>query len=298
MANEGIWLEIVLIIVIIIAAVIILAGFITPFLTSMGALNFGFKCYSAFTGFNVMNNYLFPLSTLASSFVGTPSLSPVTGMQVEAACIQQSNINAYDTASIATQIYGKASECFSLFSTSNGKATQQLLSSKGINQVFTCFNGKIISSSTNSTITNFSSVISYIDKYYYDKASPLEMVFITNNSQGSATLPNLSPSSNDINITNDSMYSIAYFGFPPSGVPSSCEVDYSIRSEYLNSPAYEQQAQTHYEPVNVLSDWLQNTGSAPADSVCADNYTVNFCGKLLNFMIMNQQIVFVCITTK
>ncbi len=300
MASEGLWLEIILIIIIIIAGVIIMAGFITPFITSTGALNFGFKCYSSITGFYIINNYLYPISEFASLFTQTPVLSPISGIQIEGACEQQSNINAYNTASIATQIYAKASSCFSLFSTASGKSAQQILSSKGINQVFTCFTGRIISSNTNSTITNFTSLIKYIDKNYYYKSNPLEIVFLTNSSNGNANLPDLSNNNPDINITNASTYSIAYFQFPVYNPPTSCEVTYAARLTYLSNGDHDQY-NSSYEPVNVLSEWMSNSGSDQQSQVgqpCIENYTVPFCGTLLNFMVMNQQIVFICITTK
>ncbi len=305
--SQGIWLELILIIVGIIAGVILIGSFVVSLISSTSALNFGLGCYTETTSFNLVNNYLFPITSFASIFTSLPSISPTSGLKVEESCIQRSNLNGYNTASLATGIYEKSGSCFGLFAGLGSKVEGQILSSKGVNQVFTCYYGKILSSSSNKTLTNFPSLISYIDNRYYNPSDPMQITFITNSSGGSAVFPSISKTAENFNITNGSMYSIAYFEYPTQGAPPSCLVDFTQRCNYdiqydqpnSSSVNCASQSFSRLEPVSALSDWENNVlESNPPDSECIQNYTVSFCGVLLNTMIMTPNHIFVCITTK
>ena len=300
--SQGIWLVLVEIIVPIIGgAIIILELVVVPLISSIGALNFGFSCLFSFYEFGLVNNVLNPASVFASYLIGTPVMSPIPVSSVQSSCLQQSNINVNTVSDLGTQVYSKASSCFGLLSGSDYSTGQSLLKSKDENFVFSCYYGKILTSYSNGVISNFSAMISYIDQNYYNPGDTLQIAIITNGSDNTAAFPQL-----DQNITNDSSYSIAMFGYPGSALPSSCYSDFSSRCSYVSGfdqPSISSSLcgapfKNNTKVVNSLTTSQLNLNSNPPSQACSGNYTVSFCGHLLNAMVLSQDRVFVCITIR
>ncbi len=323
---SGMWLTFIEILIISIAGVILFVV-VLVFSMSTGALSFGFNCYFAFVEYNLVNSYLEPFTSFISA-VGFNYLSPssASAAQIQSACITESNINAYSTADIATQIYGKAASCFDLFAGNNQQTGNTLLSKGNFNDIFNCYYGKIYNYESGD-ISNFSNVINYIDKNYYNPNSPLQIVLITN---GSGELANYTNTS--AHVENGSYYDIVYFRYPgasvslsfpaPGAVPnptlvvsfacpinwaSSCYYDSkfaqpnitsSERASVCSYANYSAAATTM--PVSSLSNGLIGGFNSLLNTKilgCApENYTVPFCGILLNTMVNAQNRVFVCIT--
>ncbi len=299
--SEGIWLVLVKTIVpITLGAVVILELVVVPLISSVGALNFGFSCLFSFYEFGLVNNVLNPASSLANLLIGTPVMSPIPVSSVQSSCLQESNINVNTVSDLGTQVYSKASSCFGLLSGSDYSAGQSLLKSKDENFVFSCYYGKILTSNKNGDISNFSALINYIDQNYYNPQDSLQIAIITNGSDNTAAFPSLNQ-----NITNDSSYSIDMFGYPGGALPSDCYSYFSTRCNYVSGvdqPSLPSSTLCTYPLKNntkvinsLTSSELALTPNSPSQ-VCSGNYTISFCGHLLNAMVLSQDRVFVCIT--
>ncbi|MBE5728431.1 hypothetical protein IHE51_01055 [Candidatus Parvarchaeota archaeon] len=297
--SEGIWLVLVKTIVpITLGAVVILELVVVPLISSVGALNFGFSCLFSFYEFGLVNNVLNPASSLANFLIGTPVMSPIPVSSVQSSCLQESNINVNTVSDLGTQVYSKASSCFGLLSGSDYSTGQSLLKSKDANFVFSCYYGKISTSNKNGDISNFSALINYIDKNYYNPQDSLQIAIITNGSDNTAAFPSLNQ-----NITNNSSYSIDMFGYPGGALPSDCYSDFNSRCNYVSgfdqpslSSSCTYPLKNNTKVINSLTSSQLDLNSNPPYNSCSGNYTISFCGHLLNAMVLSQDRVFVCIT--
>lgn len=292
--EEGILLTIVFVILVIVAG-IILAVVSFSLITSFGTLNFGLSCFTAFTQYKIVNTFLSPL-TSAASFFGLSNIlvSPTQSAQVQKECLQSSNIDEQSSTNFASLFYTEASSCFSLFSGSNAVIGSQILSASNLDQIFNCYKGSIISQSKN---LNYSSIISDIDSNY-NGSYPLQMVFITNGSNGNAAYINPSD-----NLSNSS-YTVTYFGYPSNGI-KNCEISFTDQCKYVaryQQPEINNLAICAYsnettnqtrETVSSLSNGNPSLNVVNETSGC--DYYVPLCGKLSNYMIYSQSRVFVCI---
>ncbi|MCW1301767.1 MAG: hypothetical protein OH316_01365 [Candidatus Parvarchaeota archaeon] len=299
--SQPLWLEIVEVAALTIAgAVLVFYAILTPIFSSTGAFNFGFSCTFSFYEYGLINNVLNPASALASDFLGTPVMSVLPASDVQSSCLQSSNINVNTVNDLGTQLYSKASSCFGLLSGNDQTIGQKVLKSSSENFVFSCYNGKILTTNKNGNISNFSALINYIDENYYNPSDPLQIAIITNGSEDTSEFPLLSQ-----NVTNGSYYSIAMFGFPGGSLPGDCYSDFQDRCNYVTS--FDQPSlpggctyplNNNTKVVNSLSSSFQlPLNSNPPLHVCSGNYTVSFCGHLINAMVLSQDRVFVCITT-
>jgi hypothetical protein len=292
--EEGILLTIVFVIFVIIAG-IILAVVSFSLITSFGTLSFGLSCFTAFTQYKIVNSFLAPF-TGAAAFFGFSNvvISPTQSAQVQKDCLQTANVNEKTTANFASSFYTEASSCFSLFSGGNAAIGSQILSAKNINQIFNCYKGSLISQSND---VNYSAIISYIDSNY-NGSYPLQIVFITNGSNGNAAY--IKPSDK----LSNSSYTVTYFGYPSNGI-NNCEVSFKDQCEHTSKydqPVINDLSVCTYsnettnqsmETVSSLSNGNPSLNVVNETSGC--NYYVALCGKLSNYMIYRQSRVFVCI---
>ncbi|MGC8533044.1 MAG: hypothetical protein ACP5MV_00200 [Candidatus Parvarchaeum sp.] len=292
--EEGILLTIVFVIFVIIAG-IILSVVSFSIITSFGTLNFGLSCFTAFTQYKIVNSFLAPFTGITSFFgFSNIVISPTQSAQVQRDCLQTANVNEKSTASFASSFYTEASSCFSLFSGGNAVIGSQILSAKNINQIFNCYKGSLISQSND---VNYSAIISYIDSNY-NGSYPLQIVFITNGSNGNATY--ITPSDK----LSNSSYTVTYFGYPSGGI-KNCQVSFKDQCEYtarfqqpiindLSVCAYSNETTNQSrETVSSLSDGNPSLNIINENSGC--DYYVPLCGKLSNYMVYSQSRVFVCI---
>ncbi len=303
--SQGILLTWVEIIIVVLVGVVLLL-FSTSFIESIGATTFGFKCYFAFAEYNVVNNFLFPITYFVQPILGSNPFiqSTQASSEVQGACVQQSNINGQGASSLSQQIYTKAASCFNLFQGANANAGDEILSSSSIGGVFECYSGVIYDSATTGTSNTYGSLINYIDQNYSSSGDNLQIVLITNGSGGTATY--VDPSEE---ILNGSTYIIEYFGYPSKNPPSggNCTLSFQAQCEYTSQfqQPYSSNTQCSYKNQSVASAYntvssLTNVNSVSTQpynkiGVCGDYY-VHFCGRLLNTMILSQDRVFVCIT--
>lgn len=292
--EEGILLTIVFIMLVVIAGVI-LAVLSFSIITSFGTLSFGLSCFTAFTQYKIVNSFLAPF-TYATSLFGFSNIlvSPTQSAQVQKNCLQTANVNEKTISGFASSFYTEASSCFSLFSGGNAAMGSEIISSKNINQIFNCYKGTIISQNNG---LSYSSIISYINDNY-NGSYPLQIVFITNGSNGNAEY--ITPSDKLLN----SSYTVTYFGYPSSGV-RNCEVSFAQQCKYTaqygqpvinNLAVCNYQNETAYqsrETVSSLSDGNPSLNAVDETSGC--NYYVPLCGELSNYMVYSQSRVFICI---
>lgn len=229
--SQPLWLEMTEIIALTIAgAVLVFYAILAPVFSSTGAFDFGLSCTFSFYEYGLVNSVLSPSSAIASEFLHTPVMSIVPASTVQSSCLQSSNINVNTLSGLGTQIYSKASSCFGLLSGNDYTTGQGVLKSKGENFIFSCYNGRVLTTDRSGSISNFSALISYIDKNYYNPADPLQIAIITNGSDGNSKFPYISQ-----NVTNGSYYSIAMLGFPGSSLPGDCYSD--SRADASTCPA-------------------------------------------------------------
>ncbi len=299
--------SVILELVLIIIAAVILFTFVFVLGTSVGAQSFGIKCYFDFLAYSVINN---PAFSLLYSFGSTLNLVPPAGFgatSLQSACIQTSNINAYSTTDIANQLYTKASSCFNLFQGNDYSTGISLLSSNELNNVFTCYVGRIYNYET-SNLTTFAYGINYIDQNYYSPQNPLQIVFITNGSSAQTPRPAAYPDLNQI-VYNNSNYQVAYFGYPYNKPPTGCYVPFVQRCQFVSQygqPSVPDSSCSFgnstvsqaYEPVSSLTngEFALGGSSTNPQQVCQNAYFVSFCGYLINAMTVGQDRVFVCVT--
>ena len=292
--EEGILLTIVFVIFVIIAG-IILAVVSFSIITSFGTLSFGISCFTAFTQYKIVNSFLSPFTSVTSAFgLSNIVVSPTQSAQVQKDCLQTANINEKTTADFASSFYTEASSCFSLFSGGNAGIGSQIISAKNLDQIFNCYKGSLISQSSN---VNYSAVISYIDSNY-NGSYPLQVVFITNGSNGNAAY--IKPSDN----LSNSSYTVTYFEYPSNGI-KNCEISFVDQCEYtaryqqpiindISVCAYSNETVNQSEEtVSSLSNGNPSLNVVNETSGC--NYYVPLCGKLSNYMIYSQSRVFVFI---
>lgn len=309
---SGMWLTFIEIIIIAIAGVILFMVVIV-FSMSTGALNFGFNCYFAFVEYNLVNSYLEPFTSFISG-VGFNFLSPssISAAQIQSACITENNINAYSTSDFGTQIYAKAASCFDLFAGNNQQVGNTLLNKGNFNNIFNCYYGKIYNYES-SGISTFSDVINYINKNYYNPNNPIQIVLITN---GTGSLSNYTDLT--ANVKNGSYYDIAYFRytgasqtiaglftslqFPcPIQWNDACSHDAKFAQPNITNPSACNYANNTVSasglPISSLTSGASISTTNTLISACTpQNYTIPFCGILLNTMVNAQNRVFVCIT--
>lgn len=295
--EEGILLTIVFVILVIIAGVI-LAVVSFSIITSFGTINFGLSCFTAFTQYKIVNSFLAPFTGI-TSFFGFSNIvvSPTQSAQVQKDCLQTANINDKTTADFASSFYTEASSCFSLFSGGNAAIGSQVLSASTINRIFNCYKGSLISQSND---VNYSALINYLDSNY-NGSYPLQMVFITNGSNGNAAY--IQPSDK----LSNSSYTVTYFGYPSNGI-NNCQISFRDQCEYTaryQQPAINDLAVCAYsnetinqsrETVSSLSDGNPSLNVVNETSGC--DYYVPLCGKLSNYMVYSQSRVFVCIPSQ
>ncbi len=292
--EEGILLTIVFVILVITAG-IILAVVSFSIITSFGTLNFGLSCFTAFTQYKIVNSFLAPFTGVAAFFgASNIVINPTQSAQVQKDCLQTANINQKSTADFASSFYTEASSCFSLFSGGNAGIGSQIISAKNLNQIFSCYKGSIISQSRN---VNYSAVISYIDSNY-NGSYPLQIVFITNGSNGNAAY--IKPSDK----LSNSSYVVTYFGYPSNGI-KNCAISFRDQCEYtaqyqqpiinsLSVCTYSNETTNQSrETVSSLSNGNPSINVVDETSGC--NYYVPLCGKLSNYMVYSQSRVFICI---
>ncbi len=289
--EEGILLTIVFVIFVIIAG-IVLSVVSFSVITSFGTLNFGISCFTSFTQYKIVNTFLAPLTGVAS-FFGASNIvvNSVQSAQVQKNCLQSSNIDQNSYSGFATQFYTEASSCFSLFAGGNAAVGLDIISAKNMNRMFNCYDGLIINNNKN---IDYYSIIKYIDSNY-NGSYPLQIVFITNGSNGNAQY--VSPNDKLLNGT----YIISYLGYPSNSV-NGCYVSFRDQCDYtsgydqpiISNPAVcdysnETTNQT-FETVSSLSNG--NPAQSPFGSC---DYYVPICGKLSNYMVYGQNRVFICI---
>ena len=293
---EGIYLTLGEIIIVVIAAVVIFV-FSLNLITATPALGFGINCYFSFTGFSVINSFLYPIHVL-SSYVGinTPYVSE-TASQLQSACVQTADISSTSNSVLATQLYTRASSCFNLFQGSNTGTGKNVVGALG--NVFDCYNGRIFDRSS-GVVTNYSALIKYIDQNYNKTNGPLQMVFLTNSSGTNATY-----AGENWKVYNGSTYMVEYFGYPVRGL-KGCSIPFDQQCSLVSSygqpsmPSYEcgypnqTVSQVSY-PVSSLSNG--NPSAEPPQNLdYGCNVYIGFCGRLINAMVYHQNRVFVCIT--
>ena len=292
--EEGILLTIVFVIFVIIAG-IILAVVSFSLITSFGTMNFGLSCFTSFTQYKIVNSFLAPFTSVASFFgFSNIVVNPTQSAQVQKNCLQTANINEKSTADFSSLFYTEASSCFSLFSGGNAVTGSQIISAKNLNQIFNCYKGSLVSQSSN---VNYSAIISYIDSNY-NGSYPLQVVFITNGSNGNAAY--IRPSDK----LSNSSYIVTYFGYPQNGI-KNCAISFRDQCEYtaqyqqpiindLSVCTYSNEtADQTRETVSSLSNGNPSLNVINETSGC--NYYVPLCGKLSNYMIYSQSRVFICI---
>ncbi len=291
--EEGILLTIVFLILVIIAG-IVLAVVSFSVVTSFGSLNFGISCFTAFTQYKIVNSFLAPFTGVASLFGATNIvINPTQASQVQKDCIQSANINGKSTSDFSSSFYSEASSCFSLFSGSNAQTGSEIVSANS--NIFNCYEGSLINSQSQKI--NYSNIIGYIDSNYNGNY-PLQIVFITNGSNGNATYVNPS------NIVSNGSYVITYFGYPSNGI-KNCQADFikqCIDTSQVDQPIINDLSVCSYsnetinqtrETVSSLSDGNPSITVQNEASGC--NYYVPLCGKLSNYMVYSQSRVFVCV---
>ncbi|MCL4391322.1 MAG: hypothetical protein M1284_00865 [Candidatus Parvarchaeota archaeon] len=292
--EEGILLTIVFLILVIIAGVI-LAVVSFSIITSFGTLSFGLSCFTSFTQYKIVNSFLAPF-TYATAMFGLSNIivNPTQSAQVQKNCLQTANINDKSAVNFASAFYTESSGCFSLFSGGDASTGSQIISAKNLDQMFNCYEGSIVNQ--NSSIS-YSSVINYLDSNY-NGSYPLQMVFITNGSNGNAQY--IKPSDK----LSNSSYVITYFGYPSGGI-KNCQISFRDQCEYtarygqpvindLSVCAYPNETvDQSRETVSSLSNGNPSLSIANESSGC--NYYIPLCGKLSNYMVYSQSRVFVCI---
>lgn len=292
--EEGILLTIVFVILVVIAG-IVLSVVSFSVITSFGTLSFGLSCFTSFTQYKIVNTFLSPF-TSATYFLGFSNvlISPTQSAQVQRNCLQSENINEKSAYSFASQFYTQASSCFSLFSGGNAVTGSQVISAKNLNQMFNCYKGSIINPNKN---INYLSIINYTDNNYAG-SYPLQIVFITNGSNGNAQY--ISPSDKLLNGS----YVVTYFGYPSGGI-ANCQISFQNQCRYtstydqplINNPAVcdysNQTANQTTETVSSLSNGNPSQNILTESSGC--NYFVPLCGTLSNYMVYSQSRVFICI---
>ena len=292
--EEGILLTIVFLILVIIAGVI-LAVVSFSIITSFGTLSFGLSCFTSFTQYKIVNSFLAPF-TYATAMFGLSNIivNPTQSAQVQKNCLQTANINDKSAVNFASAFYTESSGCFSLFSGGDASTGSQIISAKNLDQMFNCYEGSIVNQ--NSSIS-YSSVINYLDSNY-NGSYPLQMVFITNGSNGNAQY--IKPSDK----LSNSSYVITYFGYPSGGI-KNCQIIFRDQCEYtarygqpvindLSVCAYPNETvDQSRETVSSLSNGNPSLSIANESSGC--NYYIPLCGKLSNYMVYSQSRVFVCI---
>ena len=303
--EQGVLLVIISLIIIVIGGVVLFV-FSMSFATSIGATDFGAKCYFSFVEYNVVDTFLFPVSFLVAPLLGQSYINdPIAASQIQGACTQDSNVNAQDTSSLAEQLYTKAASCFNLFQGSNANTGTSIVSS-GLNQLFECYTGKILNSETGGGITTYNQLIDYIDANYQNTGSPLQITFITNGTGGLANYT--SPAGQ---VLNGSTYVIYYFGYPSGGLSGTdCTLNFNTQCDYVsnfnqpdvgNACNYDNSTDQKLGAINLPISSLSSPRSLTYDSkdnvigACGD-FVIAFCGKLLNTMVLSQDRAFVCIT--
>ena len=296
--EEGILLTIVFLILVIIAGVI-LAVVSFSIITSFGTLSFGLSCFTSFTQYKIVNSFLAPF-TYATAMFGLSNIivNPTQSAQVQKNCLQTANINDKSAVNFASAFYTESSGCFSLFSGGDASTGSQIISAKNLDQMFNCYEGSIVNQ--NSSIS-YSSVINYLDSNY-NGSYPLQMVFITNGSNGNAQY--IKPS----NKLSNGSYVITYFGYPGGGI-KNCQISFRDQCEYtaqydqpvINNPSIcstysNETVNQSRETVSSLSNGNPSLSITNESSGC--NYYIPLCGKLSNYMVYSQSRVFVCIPQK
>ncbi|EFD92937.1 MAG: hypothetical protein BJBARM5_0310 [Candidatus Parvarchaeum acidophilus ARMAN-5] len=291
--EEGILLTIVFVIFVVIAA-IILTVVSFSLITSFGTLGFGLNCFTSFTQYKIVNTFLAPFTGITSALgISNIAVSPTQSSQVQKNCLQNTNIDENSVSGFASQFYTQASSCFSLFASGNAAVGSDIISAKNLNQMFNCYDGSIITSND----VNYSSIISYIDTNY-NGSYPLQIVFITNGSNGNAQYA--SPSDKLINGS----YIVTYFGYPSKGT-NNCQISFKDQCTYTSE--YDQPIISNKNSCNNLNQTTNSTfetvsslsNGNPSKSIINENsgcdYYVPLCGKLSNYMVYSQSRVFVCI---
>ena len=112
--EQGILLVVISLIIVVIAGVILVV-FSAIFLTTLGAAQFGGKCYFSFASDYVINDFLFPAQFFSNALLGAfgANFNFINYQQaagVQSSCIQNTNINGQGTSSLAQQFYSKAAD--------------------------------------------------------------------------------------------------------------------------------------------------------------------------------------------
>jgi hypothetical protein len=306
--EQGILLVIVSLIIIVIAAVILFI-FSVSFITSIGAASFGGKCFFAFAEASA-TNYVYAILDFASPVLGQPlalgkSINYISASSVQASCEQASNINGQNTATLAQQIYSKASSCFSLFQGANANIGTQILDSN-LNWVFECYSGVVYNSEAPGNVSDYGDIINYIDNNYPNSnGDPLQIVFMTNGSNNEAAYANANSK-----LFNGSRYMIEYFGYNGTFTQSKCQLNFAKQCNYVSRFDQPNISQSQcdsstpyvpevYYPVSSISSPGSPISNNPAyenlGACTGADYVIAFCGKLITPMMLSQSRVFVCI---
>lgn len=306
--EQGILLVVISLIIVVVAGVILIV-FSLVFLTTIGAAQFGSKCYFSFAEYHVIDDFLFPAQEIGNALFGLfgQHLNFVGQEQaagVQSSCIQNSNVNGQSTSALGQQIYSKAASCFNLFQGATAGPGGEIISS--LDNIFECYIGKIYTSGT-SGLSKYADLITYIDQNYPNPAGTLQIVFLTNGSNGQAAY-----ASPNQKIFNDSNYLIDYFNYNLSGNDKqNCSISFSAQCSYVSNA--DQPAVSGSGNDNCGNDNLPvanetvssiSTGN-PFNEVSSNNKPeicgepvdiIPFCGALLNVMVASQSRVFVCVT--
>jgi hypothetical protein len=297
---QGMSLFIIGVILVIITGIVAISVMSVTVIDSYNSAYFGFRCLFSFVDYSVVNVFVAPASYIGYRIgILSSPLSDVSAVQTQNSCLQQGNIQASSTTELSQEIYTDASSCFSLFQGTNAGTGNSILSSPSINRGFVCYSGLIINKESGA-LTNYSSVISYIDSNYNSTTDPLRIVFITNGSNGNASYTEPSGA-----IQNGSSYVIEYFGYKIPSTPSSCSISFqdqcSIASKYMQPSVSPGECSYPNETVSQANDPVSsltngNTGLVVQNENQGCNYYVSICGRLINAMVYGQNRVFVCVT--
>ena len=294
--EQGILLVVVMIIILAIAAVILfVVG--ARFAGTVLSTDFDLKCYFSFAEYTAINGFLYPLSILSGPLGFNIVSSPIAASQIQSACIQNANINAYVNTSLGDQFYTAASSCFNLFGGANQAAGNSIV--KSLNGPFLCYEGSIFEQKPTSA--TYGQVINYIDTAYKNSEIGFQMIFITNGSDGNATY--VKPS--DV-VKNMTRYTVYYFGKAVSYSNTTCGLNFATACNYLskygqpyNSPlacSYTNETPENASlPVSSLSGGIPSVNPTSTTIGACGNFYVALCGRLINTMALGQNRAFVCI---
>ncbi len=296
--EEGIILTIIAVFLVVIAGIIV-AIFSFQIITDISTINFGFSCFVAFEQYNLINSIVSPLTYVASYFgLSQYYVSPEQAAQVQISCLQSSNIAFSSTSDVSSRLFADASSCFSLFHGATSGTGNSVISSSNMNQVFECYYG--ILSPSSGTSVDYGQLIRSLDNAY-NNSYPLQIVFITNGTGGSAQYVNPS------DLISNSSYLVSYFGYPSTNPPQDCTIpfqDQCILTSNYQQPVLDP-AECYYgnQTVPETRSTVSSLSNGDPSKVVRNlstgcTYYIPQCGYLTNAMVYKQSRVFVCITSK